>query len=140
MKYAQIAMDQMLVFYVVEISIMVVCIGFSLFGRKSNTTYPFGIALCLLLVFQTYHFVPFAREYANNEIVVQEGEYENSTIGRKNTPSRRIGLKGVTFKTEDEEIHLTTVPGYKDVFIEGNHYVRAYYLGESKILLYIEPL
>ena len=82
----------------------------------------------------------FVRDYAKNEIVVQEGEYENSTTGRRNTHSRQIGLKGVAFKTETEELRLTTVPGYKDVFVEGKHSVRAYYLAESKILLYIEIL
>lgn len=140
MKYAQAAMNQMLVYYILMLIIMAVGIAFSFAGRKSNKTYPFGIVLCLIAVWQIYLFVPFAQEYAKNEIVVREGEYENSTIGRKNSPSRQIGLKSVAFKTEKEEIRLTTVPGYKSVFVEGKHHVRAYYLAESMILLYIEIL
>lgn len=140
MKYAQVAMNQMLAYYIGIIITILVVIVLSFFGKKSAKTYPFGIALCIILVFQINLFVPFLRDYVKNEIVVQECEYENSTAGRKNTHSRLIGLKSVTLNIENEEVMLTTVPGHKDIFVEGKHYVRAYYLAESKILLHIEML
>ena len=140
MKYAQLAMDQMLAYYIGIIIMIFAGAVLSFVGKKSAKTYPFGIALCLILVWQINLFVPFIRDYARNEIVVQECEYENSSTGRKNTHSRLIGLKSVTLNIGDEEIMLTTVPGHKDIFIEGKYYVQAYYLPESMILLHIEIL
>lgn len=140
MKCAQEAMNQMLVYNVGMLLTMIVGIVFSFTWRESNKTYPYGIALCLLAAYHLYFFVPFIGEYAKSEIIVQEGEYENSTTGRRNTHSRFIGLKSVKLKTEKGELRLTTVPGYKNVFVEGKYNVRAYYLEKSKILLYIEIL
>ena len=132
MKYAQAVMDQMLVYYIGSYVFMAICIVASFTWRKADKTYLYGIAFCILAACQLYFVVPFVVDYAENAIIVQEGEYENTTHGNNH------GLKTFILRTEKEEIKLTTALGYNDVFVEGKHYVRAYYLARSRILLHIE--
>lgn len=134
MEYAQAAMNQTLVYYIVIYVAIAACVVFSFTWRKANKTYIFGIALCILAACRLSSVVPFVADYTDNAIIVQEGEYENTTHGNNH------GFKTFTLKTEKEEIKLTAEIGYNDVFVEGKHYVRAYYLARSRILLHIEML
>lgn len=139
MNTLQEAINNIMMYYVVFFAITVLAILISFCCKKRNKTYIFGIVLILFSI--SYFFtsvIPFIQDYMHNRITVTEGYYENVIGGADSSFSSSFGVYSVTLETEEKEIHLRTAPGNKEVFVLGRHYVRAYYLPKSKILLYIE--
>jgi len=140
MNYAQEALKQVLEYKFGIIALNLLVIMFCFVGKKVKKTYPYGIALLFVLAVNVALLVPFLKDYKNNNIVVEQGCYENLIGGRKSSFSHIVGTYGITLYTDNLELHLTTAPGKKDIFITGKYPVIAYYLPESKILLHIEFL
>lgn len=138
MTFAQDAIQKILIYYIVSISVILLGIAFAFLGKKSNKTWPYGFGLLFALILFINGFIPFTKDSMCGNIVVAQGYYENKIGGRKSSSSHIAGIYSVTLETDSGVIQLSTAPGNKEVFILGRHYVTAYYLPESKTLLYIE--
>lgn len=140
MNYAQEALQQTLEHKIGLVVLILVGIIFCFVGKKATKNYLYVIALLFVLAVHVALLIPFIKDYKNNNIIVEQGYYENLIGGRKSSLSHIVGTYGVTLYTDSLELHLTTAPGKKDVFLIGKYPVIAYYLPESKILLHIEFL
>lgn len=143
MENAYVAMKNALNLKIYFVVLMIACILFCLFfpvksARKQKKNAVFFVVCSVMLVAYLLHSVPFFREYHAKDIVVERGVYTNVLGDRKSSPSALRGVYSVTLETEAGEIGLSTAPGCKEIFLQGEHEVIAYYLPNSKILLHIE--
>lgn len=140
MNFAQLAMQRMLIYYIIML-ISLIILAISCFFKKSSKALLIGLSACAVLIVLFFLFIPFATDYSRGSIIEETGYYENKLAGKGNTSSDVLGIYSVTLQTKNKTIALTTAPGQNHIFnISGKHYVKAYYLPLSKILLHIEIL
>lgn len=141
MSFAQLAMYRMLVYYIVMFISLIILAMLCFLKKKTSKTLLIGVGACAILIVLVFLFIPFTTDYNQGNIIVEMGYYENKLAGKGNNSSDVLGIYSVTLQTEDKTIELSTAPGQNHIFnITGRHYVKAYYLPTSKILLYIEIL
>ena len=95
------------------------------------------VAVAVLAFYVPFSTIPLLKDYYTENIVVANGLYSNPQI-RDHSSGLGRNVYTVTVTVDGERLRLTTPPGRKDVFIQGEHEVIAYYLPNAKKLLHIE--